>query len=326
MMKEMIKERQPIVYQILHNALTHSKIAHAYLFHGPKGTLKYETAILLAQSILCKGNDFACEECVVCKRIAKKEYSDFIYLDASESSLKKEKVIALQVAFSKTALEAKGKKVYIIDHIDNASSAALNSLLKFIEEPSDDMIAILISDHLERVLPTIVSRCQLIPFKTSGFQVLYNQSQNLLDPFDAYVLSYMINDMDVIQETVEEETYQHARYVFMEIIKTLSQNIDKSLLFLQTEGFPSKNKNIQKQSLVYLLDMLSLLFKDCLKKETQCKDEAYQQIFKQLKDKALKNIELMRIVMKSKDQLLKSCNMSLLIDQMIYEMKEVLKK
>ena len=325
MMKETIKNRQPIVYQILYNALKNQKLAHAYLFHGAKGTLKYETAILLAQSILCKENDFACETCTTCKRIAKKEYSDFIYLDASEISLKKEAVLKLQASFSKTALEDKGKKVYVIDHVENATVDALNSLLKFIEEPSDDMIAILISEHLERVLPTIVSRCQLIPFKASGFKVIYEQSKKQMDMFDAYMLSNLMNDIDAMKEVVEEEAYQHAVYVFKEVMKDFLTDIDQCLLFMQTEGFPAKNKNNQKQAFLYLLDFLLILLKDCIKKQTNCEDESYLTIHQQFVDQNKQYTALMRIVMKAKDQLLRSCNMALLIDQMIYDMKEVIK-
>ena len=90
MVKDKLKEQQPIVYHTLKNALENSRLAHAYLFSGPGGSMKKDAAILLAQSLLCKGNTFACEECDLCKRVKAHEYADMIYLDGSEISIKKE--------------------------------------------------------------------------------------------------------------------------------------------------------------------------------------------------------------------------------------------
>ena len=147
MVKDKLKEQQPIVYHTLKNALENSRLAHAYLFSGPGGSMKKDAAILLAQSLLCKGNTFACEECDLCKRVKAHEYADMIYLDGSEISIKKEDIKKLQKSFEKTALEKNGRKIYILDHVENATADALNSLLKFLEEPSGDMTAILLVEQ-----------------------------------------------------------------------------------------------------------------------------------------------------------------------------------
>ena len=98
-------------------ALKQHHLAHAYLFHGPKGTLKKDTAIFLAQSLNCQEQE-ACEVCDVCRRIEAGTFHDVIYLSGQQTSIKKEDVLKLQQELNKTALEQNGRKVYIIDRID----------------------------------------------------------------------------------------------------------------------------------------------------------------------------------------------------------------
>jgi len=141
MFKDILREQQPVVYHTLRNALEHNRLAHAYMFSGPSGTPKKETAYLLAQSLVCKESGFACEVCDTCERVAHNEYADMIYLDGTSVSIKKDDILKLQHAFAKTGLEKTGKKIYVLDHAENATPDALNSLLKFLEEPGSDMIA-----------------------------------------------------------------------------------------------------------------------------------------------------------------------------------------
>ena len=147
MFKDILREQQPVVYHTLRNALEHNRLAHAYMFSGPSGTPKKETAYLLAQSLVCRESGFACEVCDTCERIAHNEYADMIYLDGTSVSIKKDDILKLQHAFAKTGLEKTGKKIYVLDHAENATPDALNSLLKFLEEPGSDMIAILIVEQ-----------------------------------------------------------------------------------------------------------------------------------------------------------------------------------
>ena len=89
MFKDILREQQPVVYHTLRNALEHNRLAHAYMFSGPSGTPKKETAYLLAQSLVCRESGFACEVCDTCERIAHNEYADMIYLDGTSVSLRR---------------------------------------------------------------------------------------------------------------------------------------------------------------------------------------------------------------------------------------------
>lgn len=115
------------------------------------------------------------------ERVQSHNYQDYLSL---ESDLKKEDVIYLQTYFNKKPVEKLNKKIYSILNVENASIAALNSLLKFLEEPVSDTIAILTCSQKERVLPTIISRCNVIQLEyeekiyTEKAYELFNKYQN----------------------------------------------------------------------------------------------------------------------------------------------------
>lgn len=325
MFKDTLKEQQSVVYHTLFNALDTKKLAHAYMFSGPSGTPKKETAYLLAQSLVCSEDVFACEECDVCQRIQHNEYADMIYIDGTSVSIKKDDIIKLQHSFNKTSLEGYGKKVYILDHAENATPDALNSLLKFLEEPTSDMIAILIVEQIDRVLPTIVSRCQNIPFTALNAQQCFDAVKDQLNVLDAYLLSNMIRQKQEILDVSESDDYQHAIYLFKGMLEKYSVSPYQALLFLQLEGFPSKQKKYGKQSLIYIIDMLAIFFKDCLRDNQTIDDEWYQKQMKLIQMKHIDYVKILQILMQSKDKLLHSVNLQLLIDQMLSEMREVTK-
>ena len=131
MIKEYLKDNQEIAYKLLCNALINHKVAHAYLFCGQCNDTMVKAALFLAASIICD-HDIACESCNNCQRVFNFNYGDLVYIDGTNDTIKKEQILALQQQFSKTALEANGHKVYIINHVENATDASLNSLLKFL--------------------------------------------------------------------------------------------------------------------------------------------------------------------------------------------------
>ena len=199
----------------------------------------------------------------------------------------------------------------------------LNSLLKFLEEPGSDMIAILIVEQLDRVLPTIISRCQNIPFTPLSASQCHAAVQEDLEALDAYLLSSMIRQKSEILEASESEDYQHARFLMKGMLERYLSSPYDALLFLQLEGFPSKQKKHGKQAMLYLLDMLTIFFRDCLRGSRRQSDTWYQNMLKEYQKKNMDMAAILQILMQTKDTLLRSVNLQLLVDQMLYRMKEV---
>lgn len=325
--KALAARQQPVAWKTLSNALRSRTYAHAYLFQGQIGTAKREMALLFAQSVFCPHSKegIACGECDVCRRVAALEYADLSYIDGSETSIKKADVLRLQEQFSRTSLEISPYRIYIMDYAENATPDALNSLLKFLEEPQPGIIAILISDQPELLLPTIVSRCQCIPFHPLNQRECLRMGMEAgeCDALDVYFLSRLRCNPSMMQEISESEDYQHARYVFFALMERFLRSEEEAALFLQTEGYPSKQKKWGKTSFRWLLDLMSIYWKDCGRKQISCEDSRYVSLWEKSKWSMEQLIAMIQIVLKAKDVLRRSVNLQLLTDQMMYELKEV---
>jgi DNA polymerase-3 subunit gamma/tau len=163
--------QQPII-QTLSNAITSGKVAHAYLFCGPRGTGKTSTARILAKSLNCSEGPTLtpCGTCPSCAGILKGNALDVVEIDAASHN---------GVADARDLIETcqfapmQGRyKIYIIDEVHMLSTAAFNALLKTLEEPPPHVVFILATTEAHKVLPTIVSRCQRFDFSRIGLSEL----------------------------------------------------------------------------------------------------------------------------------------------------------
>ena len=154
---------QEHIVKTLQNALATGKLAHAYLFAGPRGTGKTTMAKLLAKALNCdEGIGHQCNECKNCKAIIEGTHPDVLELDAaSNNGVDEIRELIDKVKYG-TIL---GRyKVYIIDEVHMLSTGAFNALLKTLEEPPEHVIFILATTEPHKILPTILSRCQRYDF------------------------------------------------------------------------------------------------------------------------------------------------------------------
>ncbi len=154
---------QSVIVRTLKNALANDKLAHAYLFAGPRGTGKTSMARLLAKALNCEeGVGHQCNHCSNCASISDGSHPDVIEIDAaSNNGVDQVRDLIEKVTYA----PLKGRyKVYIIDEVHMMTDAAFNALLKTIEEPPEDVIFILCTTEPYKVLPTILSRCQRFDF------------------------------------------------------------------------------------------------------------------------------------------------------------------
>lgn len=152
---------QPIVYNILSNAIAHDKLSHAYLFDSNGNSDVEKIVLSFAKMIITNNILDENEKNNICMRIDDGNYVDVKIIEPDGIWIKKDQLLDLQSEFSKKAIEG-NKKIYIIKSADKMNVQTANSILKFLEEPVDDIIAILIVDNINLVIQTIVSRCQII--------------------------------------------------------------------------------------------------------------------------------------------------------------------
>lgn len=167
---------QTHIIQTLKNAIVQNRIAHAYLFCGPRGTGKTSIAKIFAKTLNCTNSqDAPCGVCENCKMAANGSHPDIIEIDAASNNgvdevrnlIDKVKYAPMQGKF----------KIYIIDEVHMMTSGAFNALLKTIEEPPAHVIFIFATTEPNKVLPTIISRCQRFDFnKVSMHDIKYRLS------------------------------------------------------------------------------------------------------------------------------------------------------
>ncbi len=156
---------QTHITQTLKNALANDKVAHAYLFSGPRGTGKTSIAKIFAKAINCVNapTDNPCNVCENCLGIQEGTISDVIEIDAaSNNGVDEIRDLRDKVKYLPGYVKY---KVYIIDEVHMLSAGAFNALLKTLEEPPAHVIFILCTTELQKVIPTIQSRCQRFDFK-----------------------------------------------------------------------------------------------------------------------------------------------------------------
>ena len=158
---------QDVIAQTLTNAIHTQRIAPAYLFTGPRGTGKTSSARVFAKSLNCLANDHPtpspCGTCDICVGIAKGSTLDVIEIDAASNTgvdnirelIERSQFVPVQCRY----------KVYVIDEVHMLSVSAFNALLKTLEEPPDRVVFILATTDPQRVLATIISRCQRFDFR-----------------------------------------------------------------------------------------------------------------------------------------------------------------
>ena len=170
---------QKAVIKTLRNALSENKIAHAYLFCGPRGTGKTTMARLFAKALNCEeGIGHECDVCQNCIAVKTGSHPDVFEIDAaSNSGVDSVRDLIDQVRYQPIL----GRyKVYIIDEVHNMSSSAFNALLKTLEEPPANVVFILATTEPQKVLPTILSRVQRFDFtKVSDEDIILKMSEIL---------------------------------------------------------------------------------------------------------------------------------------------------
>jgi DNA polymerase-3 subunit delta' len=252
---------QDRVKRMLQNGLNNQTLSHAYIFSGPNGSGRRQMALTLAQAVYCtEMKDDACGLCLNCRKVEHHNHPDLHWIEPDGASLKIEQIRDLQKQFAYRSTTAQ-TKVYVLQDADRMTNQAANSLLKFLEEPNSDVLAILIAENGHALLPTIQSRAQWVPFTPLGVQEL---SQQLiaegLSPTLVLPAVHIAAGLEAARQLIHGNWFAEARIVMIQLITEAFNSYPEALLTIQQKVIKAE----WADRLPIFLDLSILWFKDMI--------------------------------------------------------------
>lgn len=319
---------QPDVFNMLKNSIQKERVSHAYLFEGMRGTGKKAAGVFLAKSLLCYhpvDHYQPCEACINCRRINSGNHPDVHLVEPDGLSIKKRQVEQLQEEFSKTGVETK-RKIYILVHADKMTTSAANSLLKFLEEPEQMTVAILLTEQVQQMLPTIQSRCQIISFQPLAPKTVQQMLvQEGVDSSQALLIAHLTNNVAEARELAEDEWFVHAQKIVLELYEILKKGSLEALVFLQTDWFKCFK---ERDQLNQGLNLLILVYKDILHIQLERDDDVVFSGWKEkLQQDALRISSIsianqMTAILEAIKKLRANVNPQLMMEQLVLKLQE----
>jgi len=250
------KEEQPIIYKLLCNSVNKNKISHAYLLEFNGYQKGFDFALALAKYLLCPNkytNQKLCENCTQCSAIDSNNFIELKIIEPDGQWIKKEQLEELQKEFSKKALIG-NKKVYIIKGAEKLNNASANSILKFLEEPSEGIVAILTTENIHQVLGTIKSRCQLL-------SLVRTQSVEKSSDTKYILANLTFNNKEDINNFLNNDESVNKINTVIDYVNFLERNKNKAIIY--------KNKSFlevfnDKKQLEIAFSWMILYYKDVL--------------------------------------------------------------
>lgn len=317
------KESQSIVYNQLKNILS-SNLSHAYLFNTNDNVFSEKIIISFIKSIICPKNYLnsnSCNDCVLCKRIDEGNYSEIKIIKPEGLWIKKEQLLELQKEFSTKAIEGK-KRIYVIFEAEKLNKQSANSLLKFLEEPEEGIIAILVTNRINLVLDTIISRCQVITFrknKLKDYASYYKtgEKNTLIKLFFVFQ-----NGQDVVSYINDEKSGAFLNNVIDFIKKYEESNIK---MLVNTKKY-FHDKFSAKEDIDYAIEIILLFYKDVIRFKIKEEVEIFDDYLEDVKRIANKNtreqlLNKIREIINIKDLVKNNININLLIDKLVIRLE-----
>ncbi|MTI48812.1 DNA polymerase III subunit delta' [Sporosalibacterium faouarense] len=245
----------------LQNSIKKGNVSHSYLFEGPKAIGKSKVAEVFAKTLLCKEKGVQpCNQCSSCLKFDSGNHPDVFIGSAEGESFKKGQVEDLQRSIKTLPYEG-DKKIYILEDIDKMTQQAQNSFLKTLEEPPSYVTIIMTVINSYSLLPTIISRCQVLKFKPVESMKIESLLLNNLGKTqeEAQIITSFSNG--IIGRAIilaESEDFKAIREEVISVIDTTLKS-NKYKIFSISEFFQNHKEMIED-----ILDMMMVWFRDIL--------------------------------------------------------------
>ena len=317
-MKEYLSKYQSVLYKTLLNSKKRGKFPQALLLNSSKDVPLLEIAKYIGEWIV-SCNDEPSDEELSCIKVRNGTYADLIVIDGKEQTIKKGEIEKMQERFSLSSIEDNAKRIYIIHLIEHATSEAVNSLLKFLEEPNEDIYAIITTENINNVLPTIVSRCLNMRLNRASKQELVVEViKKGIQLEDALVLSSFNGSVGLI-----EDCYSNSKYITLKdlVIELFNEYVEGNniLYFAQVE----LSEYIQnKNNFRLFLDILEVFMLDVISCELESVSFVeHKELLKEVNKKMPNIMNKVEKIMDYKNSINLNANLKLLLDSLIICLK-----
>jgi len=319
-MLEEYKNYEPIIYKQMKKALNNN-LSHAYLFDMNQNIYAEKMVLAFVKSILCKEHKTKeeYENCSKCKRIDEGSYQELKKIIPEGQFIKKEQLDELQKKFSTKALES-DKRIYIIYDAEKLNLSAANSLLKFLEEPSDNIIAILITNNVNQVLKTIVSRCQILNFNKNKVQD-FVKLNDVNTQKTVYKLAFTV--FGISNKSQIEDYHKNFIESVLNFIKYYEKNGIKSII-VEKEYFLDVFK--EKDEIFKYFECSILFYRDVINKKLGREVFYYEDYIDVIdivceKNNMVKLLDKIDILMRKQKLVRNNLNINMLIDSLLVDME-----
>ncbi len=302
------QKKQPIIYQILKNAIKKEKLSHAYLFETGGFYDSMNFVLSFVKAINCPNNytnNKKCQNCKQCQIIESGNYPEIKIINPDGMWIKKDQLKELQEEYNKKAIIGK-KKIYIINNAEKLNISAANSILKFLEEPEEGIIAILLTENIYQILETIRSRCQIIKLREETKK--YKEESTI----------ERINDIINNKKEIEEEKKLKIEKV-INFVNYYEKNQLDTILYMQKlwNDYIKTKEEMQKS-----FDIIILYYRDILnyimKRKIEIFTDYQEEIEKISKNNNLQTLSnKLKIISEFKEKIKYNANTNLLMDKLM---------
>jgi len=321
---------------VLQRAIQHQRLHHAYLFSGYDGVGKKFTALTLAKALNCKklpddaDNKLpvdACDRCVSCHKIDEGNHPDVRVIEPDGQFIKIDQIRTLQRDVGYKPYEGR-RKVYILDHAEALRPEAANALLKTLEEPSAEAMLVLVTSNVYALLPTVISRCQLVRFVSVGVQPLAEllAQKHGMPPEQARLIASLSGGCVGRAFAMDTEDTLKKRTELERLLVTLSSGLrDVRILFEHAASLVDQKADIQE-----ILDILLLWYRDMYILHEQgdaalvANSDALERLTQATQQLSESHIrQLFEIVYQTKLDIQRNANLQLALEVMLMSLTEV---
>lgn len=308
---------QNIVYKTLINSVKNNKCSHAFLIETNGYSRGLDLGIAFAKYLLCPNsysNNKNCNNCPQCKNIDKNDFIELKIIEPEGQWIKKSQLEELQDIFSRKSIIG-NKKVYIINKAEKLNDSSSNSLLKFLEEPEEGIIAILISESKYQLLDTIVSRCQVLSLKNKVELGKLSTKEK--------VAHSLFNSTDDITKFLEDEQCILKIEKVLEFIKFYEEKKLNTIIYTNKLWHDYIK---EKQDIYNTFTMMLLFYKDILNLKLGKECQIFTDYVNEVKNVEQKNnlneiTDKINVIMDLREKIKFNVNSNLLMDKLIIQLE-----